>query len=126
MCDTETRLRLRNYRLRCDAAGPKYGQLICVNLYSITVIWSAEIFDTDGFWQADVDWRTMNRRKSRGDLYCTDRIGRFERSHRNNQWPIEHTRTGAGSICPIHRDVQSESDMANFDAVLNQCLFEGK
>src|SRR6476660_7855732 len=72
--DRERRLDVRDDRLGRDSAGPEYRKLVGSDFDRIAVIRPVEILDADELRQADVDRRTMHRRKPGSDLDRADGV----------------------------------------------------
>lgn len=109
MGDTEGRPGVRDGDLRSEPARPEQRHFIVQQLTRSHIPVAARKIDSDKVRVTKMHRRTVNVRKSRGDLNRTNRVRRQERPHRHNELGVKRARrlgvdvrlVNAGHFIPV-------------------------
>src|SRR6476660_4418995 len=101
------------HRLRGDAAGPEYRNLVFFHRHRIAIVGLVDVGNTDRMRMAKVYRRTVHGGKARCDLHRADRIRRLERPHRDYHRSGERSGRRTGDTGAVHWHPQLALDMAD-------------
>ena len=110
--ECQSRFRLHDHRLRCDATGPKDWDFPWCHGDGITEIRSLEVTNAQGCRVAHVDWSAVDGWEATGDLHGADDVMRWERTHTDDHGTMKDASGFAWAMGDEHRHVHAQFDVS--------------